>query len=101
MAGIPPLAGFAGKFYLFQTVAEGYMWLVGLGLIMSMVSVYYYLRVALVMFRDEPVDPTPLQMGNPATVTLFVALAATLFLGVYPGPLAELANIAAQSFFVP
>ncbi|MDO7787212.1 NADH-quinone oxidoreductase subunit N [Desulforamulus aquiferis] len=99
MAGIPPLAGFVGKFYLFKTVVEGYMWLVYLGLIMSMVSVYYYLRVVLVMFRDEPADHTPLEMGSSVNITLLIALVATLFLGIYPGPLAEVANIAAQSFF--
>jgi NADH-quinone oxidoreductase subunit N len=99
MAGIPPLAGFTGKFYLFQTVVDGYMWLVYLGLIMSMISVYYYLRVVLVMFRDEPADLTPLNIGAMAKVTLFATLAATVLLGVYPGPLSELANLAAQSFF--
>ncbi|MEW6066343.1 NADH-quinone oxidoreductase subunit N [Desulforamulus profundi] len=100
MAGIPPLAGFVGKFYLFQTVVEGYMWLVYLGLIMSMVSVYYYLRVVLVMFRDDPKDPSPIEMGSAATLTLFITLVTTIVLGIYPGPLAEMANMAAQSFFL-
>lgn len=101
MAGIPLLAGFVGKFYLFMAIADGYMWLVLLGLIMSMVSVYYYLRVALVMFRDDPEDPTPLRMGTSVNITLLIALAVTVFLGVYPGPLSEIANTAAQSFFTP
>lgn len=100
MAGIPPLAGFVGKFYLFKTVIEGYMWLAFLGLIMSMVSVYYYLRVVLVMYRDDPADSSPLQMGSAATLTLLITMVATLILGVYPGPLAEVANLAAQSFFL-
>jgi len=99
MAGIPPLAGFVGKFYLFSTIVEGYMWLAYLGLIMSMISVYYYLRVALFMFRDEPSDPTPMQMGSATNLTLLVAMVATIVLGVYPSPLSELANLAAHSFF--
>lgn len=99
MAGIPPLAGFVGKFYLFKTVVEGYMWLVYLGLIMSMVSVYYYLRVVLVMFRDDPKDSTPIELGSSAAITLIVTMVATIILGIYPGPVAEMANIAAQSFF--
>lgn len=99
MAGIPPLAGFVGKFYLFKTVVEGYMWLVYLGLIMSMVSVYYYLRVVLVMFRDDPKDSTPIELGSSASITLIVTMVATIILGIYPGPVAEMANIAAQSFF--
>jgi NADH-quinone oxidoreductase subunit N len=51
------------------------------------------------MFRDEPADLTPLNIGAMAKVTLFATLAATVLLGVYPGPLSELANLAAQSFF--
>lgn len=99
MAGIPPLAGFVGKFYLFMNVVDGYMWLVYLGLIMSMISVYYYLRVALVMFRDEPSDPTPLKFSSAVNVTLLITMIVTVVLGIYPGPLSEIATTAAQSFF--
>ncbi|HHV64927.1 MAG TPA: NADH-quinone oxidoreductase subunit N [Peptococcaceae bacterium] len=98
MAGIPPLAGFTGKYYLFITVVQDYLWLVYLGLILSMVSVYYYLRVVLVMFRDEPADPAPLKLGSTASLTLWLTLAATLFLGIYPWPLAKLANTVAIAF---
>ncbi|TYO95169.1 NADH-quinone oxidoreductase subunit N [Desulfallas thermosapovorans] len=100
MAGIPPLAGFAGKFYLFKTIVDGYLWLVFIGLIMSMVSVYYYLRVALVMYRDDPVDATPIKVSSPVAVTLIVATIATLVIGVYPGPLSEVVNNAAHTFFL-
>lgn len=49
LAGIPPLAGFAGKFYLFSgAVQAGYHWLALIGLIMSMISVYYYLNISRV-----------------------------------------------------
>ncbi|AQS59411.1 NADH-quinone oxidoreductase subunit N [Desulforamulus ferrireducens] len=100
MAGIPPLAGFAGKFYLFSTVVSGYLWLVYLGLIMSMISVYYYLRVVLVMFRDDPADATPIEMGSAANITLIITMVATIFLGIYPNPLSQIANSAAISFFL-
>ncbi len=100
MAGIPPLAGFVGKFYLFMTIVENYLWLAFIGLIMSMVSVYYYLRVALVMYRNDPLDSTPIAVSAPVTVTLVVAMAVTLFLGIYPGPVAEVVNNAAHSFFM-
>lgn len=100
MAGIPPLAGFAGKFYLFKTIADDYLWLLFIGLIMSMVSVYYYLRVVLVMYRDEPKDPSPIRLSSPVAVTLIIAMVATLVIGVYPGPLSEVANAAAHSFFL-
>jgi len=100
MAGIPPLAGFVGKFYLFKTIVDGYLWLAFIGLIMSMVSVYYYLRVALVMYRDEPVDPTPIKLPSPVAVTLILATVVTLAVGIYPEPLSAVVNNAAQSFFL-
>jgi len=100
MAGIPPLAGFAGKFYLFKTIVDDYLWLAFIGMIMSMVSVYYYLRVVLVMYRDDPVDSTPINISGPVTLTLLIALGATLYIGIYPGPLSEIVNSAAHSFFV-
>ncbi|WP_027363535.1 NADH-quinone oxidoreductase subunit N [Desulfotruncus alcoholivorax] len=100
MAGIPPLAGFVGKFYLFKTIVDGYLWLAFIGLIMSMVSVYYYLRVALVMYRDEPLDPTPIKLPSPVAVTLILAMVVTMVVGIYPGPLSEVVNSAAHSFFL-
>lgn len=100
MAGIPPLAGFAGKLYLFMTIVEDYLWLVFIGLIMSMVSVYYYLRVALVMYRDQPADPTPINVPGSVAVTLILAMVLTLFIGIYPSPIANLTNAAAVSFFM-
>ncbi|WP_027718731.1 NADH-quinone oxidoreductase subunit N [Desulfovirgula thermocuniculi] len=99
MAGIPPLAGFVGKFYLFKTIINDYLWLAFIGLIMSMVSVYYYLKVALVMYRDEPADPAPIQLSAPVALTLLIAMIVTIVLGVYPGPLSEATNVAAQSFW--
>lgn len=100
MAGIPPLAGFVGKFYLFMAIVETHLWLVILGLVMSMVSVYYYLNVALVMYRDQPIDPTPINLPGSVTITLIVTMAVTIFLGIYPAPLSEVVNSAAQSFFL-
>ncbi len=99
MAGIPPLAGFVGKVYLFTSIAQDYLWLMLLGFIMSMVSVYYYLRLTLVMYRDPPADPEPIKVPGHVTITLIVALLATIVIGVYPNPLSEVVNIAAQSFF--
>lgn len=92
MAGIPPFAGFVGKFYLFISVAESHLWLAYTGFIMSVVSVYYYLRVALVMYRDEPAEASAPNQPIGMRAVLLTALAATLFIGIYPGPLAELVN---------
>lgn len=98
MAGIPPLAGFVGKFYLFSAIVnEGYLWLVIIGLLMSMASVYYYLSVAKVMYMADPVDDTPIIVPAGAKFTLLLTMLITVFLGIYPQPLSVLANIAAKS----
>lgn len=100
MAGIPPLAGFMGKFYLFSAaVKEGYLWLVLIGLIMSMVSVYYYLSVTKVMYSVEARDATPIPVPAAAKFVLLVAMVVTIFLGIYPTPLSKLANLAAAAVF--
>ncbi|ATW28039.1 NADH-quinone oxidoreductase subunit N [Candidatus Formimonas warabiya] len=100
MAGIPPLAGFVGKLYLFSSIIENYLWLAVIAFIMSMVSVYYYLRVALVMYRDEPVNPSAIPVSSPVAATLLITMVVTFILGIYPEPLSHLANLAAKSFFL-
>jgi len=56
LAGIPPLAGFVGKFYVFSAaVKQGFIWLTIIGVLNSLVSVYYYLRVTVFMYMKEPV----------------------------------------------
>ncbi len=97
LAGIPPMAGFAGKFYLFAgAIQSGYLWLALIGLIMSMVSVYYYLGVSKAMYIGENSYEAPLSLGSGSTVALWVCVLATILLGVYPGPLSELAGAAIQ-----
>jgi NADH-quinone oxidoreductase subunit N len=92
LAGIPPLAGFVGKLYLFVGAVEaGYLWLTFLGLIMSMVSAYYYLNLAKVMYAEQAVDEEKIKTPYSVVAGLSVCLIGTIFLGVYPGPLAELA----------
>lgn len=99
LAGIPPLAGFAGKFYLFSgAVQAGYLWLAFIGLIMSMVSVYYYLNVARVMYTGEKTSEEAVAVGPAARLALWVCLAGTLFIGIYPGPLSQLAELAIRIF---
>ncbi len=100
MAGIPPLAGFAGKFYLFSAIVnQGYLWLVIIALLMSMASVYYYLSVAKVMYKDDPVDNTPIVIPTGAKATLLITMMITVFLGIWPQPLSFLANLASKAMF--
>jgi NADH-quinone oxidoreductase subunit N len=99
LAGIPPLAGFVGKLYLFAgAVQAGYLWLTFLGLIMSMVSAYYYLNVAKVMYADAAETPEKIPLHGLAVAGLSLCLLGTVFLGVYPGPLADLAQQALTIF---
>ncbi|MGR6835463.1 NADH-quinone oxidoreductase subunit N [Syntrophomonas erecta] len=99
LAGIPPLAGFVGKFYLFSgAIQAGYLWLAFVGLIMSMVSVYYYLSVAKAMYIGENEDLSPIKVGAPAQVALWVCLAGTVLFGVYPAPLSNLVQVAIKLF---
>ena len=103
LAGIPPLAGFLGKFYLFFAAIEaapeaaswndGFYWLVAFALIMSVVSLYYYLRVLkafLVAPADDGAAITPSKIGWAAGVTLCVLALAVVALGLWPEPLLAL-----------
>lgn len=100
MAGIPPLAGFAGKIYLFVAIAEqGYMWLVILGFVMSMISVYYYILVVKAMYGNEAKDDREFTVGGSLRLVAMLSLVASLFIGIYPEPLAELANAAARALW--
>ena len=100
LAGIPPLAGFAGKFYLFSgAIQSGYLWLAFIGLLMSMISVYYYLKVAKVMYIGEEANPnTEMEVSGAARLAMWVCLLGTILIGVYPAPLSNLAETAIQLF---
>jgi NADH-quinone oxidoreductase subunit N len=96
LGGIPPTAGFLGKYYLFAAaVQSGYGWLAIVAVLMSAVSMFYYLRLVVAMYlregRDAEVAITP--------ALRFVAglsLAVTLALGLYPPPLIQQAAASAQ-----
>lgn len=100
MAGIPPLAGFVGKFFLFSAAIDaGYLGIAVLGFVLSMVSVYYYLNVVKSMYLGESADDRPFTLSVPVRFTVMFAMAATLFWGIYPGPLSRLADVAATAVF--
>jgi len=94
LAGIPPLAGFAGKWYLFSGAVEaGYLWLALIGLLMSMVSVYYYLSVVKAMYIGESsTGSLPLNGGEKAAI--WACFVLTVLAGVYPAPVVALAKLA-------
>ncbi len=96
LAGIPPTAGFIGKFYLFSAAVEaGLAWLAVVALLFAVVSAYYYLRVVMVMYMRDPdhmAAPIPRLAPSPImAVVLASTLGGVILFGLYPGPLATLA----------
>lgn len=84
LTGIPPFAGFVGKFYLFKAVIEAkLLWLAIIGIVNSVISLYYYMRIVRAMFFDAPPDEGALPAEGGALPLLAVLLAAaTLALGL-------------------
>jgi NADH-quinone oxidoreductase subunit N len=101
LGGIPPTAGFMGKFWLFSAAIEsGYPWLAVIGVLNSAVSLYYYVRIVVFMWlKNEPTGTEPTSSPTMA-VALAVAVVATLLLGVYPRPLFEFAEASARTLGV-
>lgn len=98
MAGIPPTAGFAGKLYLFTAVVDqGFLWLAFVGFVMSMISVYYYLLVAKAMYLGSW-DGVKITIPGTIRAAVILSVAATILVGVWPEKLAELTNLAANTF---
>jgi len=96
LIGIPPTAGFVGKFYLFgAAVKSGYVWLAVIGVLNSAVAAYYYLRLIVFMYMREPEgSPTVMAPSLSGGLALAVALWGVVQLGVAPGPLFDLAQAA-------
>lgn len=79
LVGIPPLSGFFGKYYIFVAAIEnGYTWLTIIGVITSMISVYYYLRVVMAMYFNEAGEEKPF-FTSPTTIATLVVSAAGIF----------------------
>ena len=73
LAGLPPLAGFIGKFYIFRSlINEGFIWLAVVGIIGSVIAAFYYLRVVKIMYLDDVEDPITLKYNLSAKIILGV-----------------------------
>jgi NADH-quinone oxidoreductase subunit N len=97
LAGVPPAAGFFGKFYIFRAAmygGGGFYWLAVIGLLNSVVGAYYYLRVIVYMYMREPAPgaavAVPMRSGYVAFALLACAL-LVLVLGLFPGSTLDLA----------
>jgi NADH-quinone oxidoreductase subunit N len=97
LAGIPPLVGFVGKFYLFKAAIGGQLyWLAVVAVINSAISLYYYVYVLRVMFIDPGGELTPLRPPVVHTAVLAVLVVLTVALGIFYGPLDSITRASAH-----
>jgi NADH-quinone oxidoreductase subunit N len=90
LAGVPPLAGFIGKLYIFvAAIKEGLYTLIAVGLINIIISLYYYLIVVKKMYINEPIDPSPVAVSGPMKAVVYIGLAGTLLIGIFPQPIID------------
>lgn len=94
LAGIPLTAGFAGKFFIFRAALEShFIWLTVIGVINSAISVYYYLRVIVVMYMKEPADDwSPVALTPSAISVIALSVFGVLQFGIFPDLLINLAR---------
>lgn len=98
LAGVPPTAGFVGKFYLFSAaVQKGYIWLAVIGVLNSAASAYYYLRVMVYMYMKDPTEEFEwTHVTAPVALALIIAVAGTLIPGIVPSVILEYAQQAVK-----
>jgi NADH-quinone oxidoreductase subunit N len=99
LTGIPPTAGFVAKLYIFNAAIQSDLtWLVIVAVLNSVVSAFYYLKVARIMFMDQPEDTSYVHAPAALKFALSIAAAGILFVGVLPSPLLHAARDAASVF---
>lgn len=99
LAGIPPLAGFFGKFLLLKAVVEqgavnpAYYWLLAVALFGVVVSIYYYFGVVRAIYwSKETPDLAPIQISLPTKISIYVCVLGMLYLGMFPNAVVNLAT---------
>jgi NADH-quinone oxidoreductase subunit N len=99
LIGMPPAAGFMAKFYIFSgAVQHGLLWLVVIAVINSVISAYYYLRVVKVMWLGEPASGEKVPSSGALRLALSLSCLGVLVLGIIPGYIMKLAEMAAKMF---
>jgi NADH-quinone oxidoreductase subunit N len=99
LSGLPPTAGFIAKFYIFKTAIDsGHTAIALVGIITSIVSVYYYLRVVYYLYMKEAPEADMVPAGSVfATSALAISVIGIVLLGIHPTPLFAFAGAAARS----
>jgi NADH-quinone oxidoreductase subunit N len=102
-AGLPFFAGFATKLFMFQaSTTNELLWLIGIAVLNSFVSLYYYLMIIRQMYLFDPVEGRTRFRPNPVLGALAgVLMLGVLFIGIYPGPIFRGASKAARPLFEP
>jgi NADH-quinone oxidoreductase subunit N len=97
LAGLPPLAGFFGKFTLLMTtIKSGYLWLALIASANIVISLYYYLMIVKKIYIDEPKTNSPILVPVPIRLALAVAMFGIVFIGIYQGPFLKAAMTAVK-----
>src|SRR6267378_917615 len=101
LSGIPPTVGFVGKLYLFgAAVQTGHIWLAVIAVLNSAVSVFYYLRLLVLMYMREPGEVLPpIRVPAAIGVALLLTAVATLVAGIFPGQWMEAARQGVRALF--
>ena len=101
LGGFPPTAGFIAKWYIFAAaIQEGHFWLAIIGVLSSVVSVFFYLRIVVMMYMTEEATAPPRPaVSMPAMAALAFAMLATFYLGVLPTRVIDYALQSIQTIF--
>jgi NADH-quinone oxidoreductase subunit N len=101
LAGIPFVVGFWAKLYVFMAAwAAGLYWLVVLGAVLSVVALFYYLRIARAMFMNPPIESKPVEADAATSCAIFICLLFVVGMGVVPGYFVDIADSAAQDLLL-
>lgn len=93
LAGVPPLAGFWAKFFVFMTgYKAGAVWLVAIAVVMTIVSLYYYLRFLKAMWMNPPAAETRISTPRAMNATLVISTVLVLLLGLFPNVIWNILN---------
>jgi NADH-quinone oxidoreductase subunit N len=96
MGGIPPLAGFFGKFFIFKAALEGGHFILAIiGVLTSVIAAYYYIRVVKIMYFDAMTTPLDQEVSSAVRLVLLITVFFNLVFFLYPAPLLEMARLAA------
>jgi len=100
LAGMPPTAGFVGKFYIFSAAVQGgFIWLTILGVMNSLISMYYYLRITVLMYmKPAEAELGPVTFSPGLTAVLAATSVGVMLIGIFPGAFYDLAMNAVKIF---